>query len=143
VLCTLSLRAEGMIFSKGEKKMQLQNCVWEWEEKKIELQSQDDDKGKSQGVTDNPGAFPTLKGQTALVHENVMRTMMFKEMLESTCVVPVTQRQRQFSVEKQTMPGPDKRGPYPTFQLLILDQLYLDKVSKVKFLSFMPFCALS
>lgn len=109
--------------------------------KKIELQSQDDDKGKSQGVTDNPGAFPTLKGQTALVHENVMRTMMFKEMLESTCVVPVTQRQRQFSVEKQTMPGPDKRGPYPTFQLLILDQLYLDKVSKVKFLSFMPFCA--
>lgn len=37
---------------------------------------------------------------TAPVPEHVMAKVMFKEMLESVSVVSVTERQRQFSVEK-------------------------------------------
>lgn len=65
----------------------------------MELQSHDEDKGKSSGVTDNHRSISYIRG-TALVQENVMRKMMFKKMLVSASVVPVTQTQRQISVEK-------------------------------------------
>lgn len=69
---------------------------------------------------------------TAPVHGHVVAKMMFKEMLESVSVVPVTERQRQFSVEKadHAKTGQNKYHTR-TFQLLILG---LYKVSKVNFL---------
>lgn len=72
---------------------------------------------------------------TAPVPEHVMAKVMFKEMLESVSVVSVTERQRQFGVEKADHAQTGQNEYHArTFQLLILDQLYLHKVSKVNFL---------
>lgn len=62
VLCTFSLREEGTLFSKGEKRMQLQNCVRESKEGNSSCSSRMMKRESPREVTDNPRSISYVQG---------------------------------------------------------------------------------
>lgn len=115
-------KPEACFFSKQENKIKLCTGIWESEQEKVSWSPKTMIRESPTGMMANLRSNPYIQGTSLLEEENVMRKMMFKEMLESGAVVPGTHRQNSSVWNKQVMLRLDKRdwlvSEYhtPTFQ---------------------------